>query len=623
MMKEKIRSVPWVDLLLILAAGFVAVLIRYQGWRSRELANLDMLPYFQGGRAFLQSGVVQEKGELSSYDSFNPPGTFFLMIPGMLLTSDPRLQEAAGAVLAFFGTLLFLYLLAREIAGRAVAVVVTVVVALSQLGLMGLWPVGHPLFVLGALYFLVLWVKRRKAWPLAVALAVLAFGLYVDLAIIPFVLVIPILWLIYRPPLGAFSLLAAAVFTLAVWFPYLRYESNRGFADLKSLLLLRPVDAAQGSGTKAIYCYSALPGENDEPGDLYLPYVGGPQIEQRVVYSEAGWKNQASYALCRFLLNIDRNFDTDLFLAGASPLLNTILWWIFMAGWVALVRLAVSAWGRADRFFRSLTPKRAWVGTIVAAAGAGLLLLVLNPDLLAHFTADGSMDRNIALSVKQLQAYAPLLWLAFCFGWFVSGSAPKRNPDYAVLAVALSLPLILLMVLGEPGKPERFWFIWPLQALILVLCVRWFSDRLPRSSMAYVAVVLALGVAVLPLPFFSQRVSDALAHGYSGSDNDQWRVIEYLSQQTAPGESKALRVEYWLEDSCLPVDLLHPAYRVSYWFDYLLDVRYGIQNPEANSAAEAGDVAWMVVDKNICAPDSLAGMTPAAEFGHYAVYRIS
>ena len=46
----------------------------------------------------------------------------------------------------------------------------------------------------------------------------------------------------------------------------------------------------------------------------------GRRSKQRVVYPLAGWKNQAAYTVCRLMLNVDRNFDTDLFSSAPTGL---------------------------------------------------------------------------------------------------------------------------------------------------------------------------------------------------------------------------------------------------------------------------------------------------------------
>ena len=102
------------------------------------MLHVDMHPVLCRRREFLTEGRVMEKGELSSYNSYNPPGTFYLMIPGMLLNGDPRLQDLPGTVLLVFGTLVFLYLAIREAAGRAVALAAALAYRYHPLGVHGI-----------------------------------------------------------------------------------------------------------------------------------------------------------------------------------------------------------------------------------------------------------------------------------------------------------------------------------------------------------------------------------------------------------------------------------------------------------------------------------------------------
>ena len=418
-MLKKIHYTFWLDLLIILAAGAFSFFLRYEGWKGRDMLHVDMIPYYTGAEGLLSEGKMMEKGELSSYNSYNPPGTFYLLLPGMLILSDPRIQDLPGTVLIVFGTLIFLYLAVREAAGRTAALAAGLVYALSRLGFMGLWPIGHPLFVVVSLFFLLLWIKRRAAWALAVTLAVLAFGLYMDLAIAPILLTIPALWLIYRPPVGWKSLALSGLFGLLVWFPYLRYEAGRGFADLASLLLQRPVDAVWKANPAApVYCYTAGPGENDGPDGTYLPYVGGPEIEARVVYPLAGWKNQAAYTACRLMLNIDRNFDDDLFLAGANPGFQAALWGFFMTAWMTVAWAAVRAWKPIRRFSQVFAGGRRWMPLVIGIVGAVTVYVLGNPAFIEQFLTDQSIDNNIFQAIVQFREFAPWIWVSICLGLF-------------------------------------------------------------------------------------------------------------------------------------------------------------------------------------------------------------
>jgi hypothetical protein len=612
----------WIDLGLILAAGTLILLLHYQGWRNREMANVDMLPFFQGARDFLRTGRLLDRGDVSSYESFSPPGTFFLLIPGEILFRDGRLQDLIPNAILFLGTVVFAYLSAREIGGRRVGVAAACLVAVSRTGYQTVWPVGHPVIVVSMLFFLIRWVKNRSAPALAAALIIGAFGAYLDLGIAPFLVVVPIVWLVFRPPVGWRTVLGVTIVGLAIWFPYLRFEAGRDFVDLQSLIMRRPADQlGNADDRQPIYCYAALGGEPDMRDDTYLPYIGGAEIEARVIYPLAGWKNQAAYGICRILLNVDRNFDTNLFLLGSNRILNLVVWWIFMIGWSALSWVVFRVWRPVEKIVE-WARRKPWILAGIAGGGAVLLFLGLNPDVLAFFSADKSLDRNTFLAAEQLRDFLPWVWSAVFLGLFVSLRAPDNKKENTLLLLAFSLPWLILVLLAEPGRPERFWFIWPLQITIVVVCLQWVSRRLPRAELAFSILALATGVALLPARLFADRAAAAWTQGYGGSDSDQWNVIAFLSRQAGVDADGTIKIEYWLPGSQIPGNAEYRVYRFEDWFTYLLESRTGVDVLDTGSLVDPTGGSWIVVDDRLEIPDALVGSKPAAVFGNYQIYRL-
>ena len=84
----------------------------------------------------------------------------------------------------------------------------------SELGLYfagSLWPLGHPFFYVWTIYFAISWAATRHGSYLIGAIVVCAAGMYVHMAIMPAVLVIPVVWILYRPPLQLWPTLIAIV----------------------------------------------------------------------------------------------------------------------------------------------------------------------------------------------------------------------------------------------------------------------------------------------------------------------------------------------------------------------------------------------------------------------------
>jgi hypothetical protein len=126
---------------------------------------------------------------------------------------------------------------------------------------------------------------------------------------------------------------------------------------------------------------------------------------------------------------------------------------------------------------------------------------------------------------------------------------------------------------------------------------------------------------LLPLPFYSERISDGWVHGYAGQDNDQWKVAEFLAAEAKAEGVDSLRVEYWLADSNLPVNPIYTGDHISDWFDYLLLYPFGVHNVGGIASGSVGTV-WEVVDVQVGLPDSLKGASPVATIGHYSIYQI-
>src|ERR1700682_3525715 len=77
---------PTLAILLVAAVGLSIAL---QGWKSR-VPNWDLLPNIWDAAELIRARRIPVKGTLSSFTAYIPPGTTWLMAPGLLLSKDPR-----------------------------------------------------------------------------------------------------------------------------------------------------------------------------------------------------------------------------------------------------------------------------------------------------------------------------------------------------------------------------------------------------------------------------------------------------------------------------------------------------------------------------------------------------
>src|SRR5437762_7307819 len=229
--------------IVVVIVSFVATVVTAQGWRSRIPAP-DLVTVIRAAHALVSTGALPEHADLGSYGSFNTPGPAWLMVPSTLLFHDPRLAEYVGAGLLHFVTLLGVFLLGRKYFRTWCGCLAVVVYGLSAQGLWwagSLWTFGSPDMFIWLVYLASEWVTRRDGRFLAAALGAYALGMYIDLALAPAIVMLPAIWLLYRPPVTLKPLLAGAAVLLVVWFPYLRFEAELNFVDLRSQFLLRNV----------------------------------------------------------------------------------------------------------------------------------------------------------------------------------------------------------------------------------------------------------------------------------------------------------------------------------------------------------------------------------------------
>src|SRR5438094_4155738 len=101
----------------VLLIATLGVALALQGWRSRIPDVQDEILAIDGAHALLAHGRIPYRGGVTNYASYFPPGTTWLIVPGVLVFSDPRLFEVLGSTLLYIGTLVGIFLLARTYFG--------------------------------------------------------------------------------------------------------------------------------------------------------------------------------------------------------------------------------------------------------------------------------------------------------------------------------------------------------------------------------------------------------------------------------------------------------------------------------------------------------------------------
>jgi hypothetical protein len=588
-MAGKFQRAPFGATTCVLLLACLGVVLILQGWKSR-IPRFDMALSIEATQDLIDRGAFPDKGILTSFGSYTPPGVTWLLLPGVVVFQDPRLFEYVGSVGLFVGTLFGIFFLARRYFGFLPALLAVVLYSCSELGLLA----GSTLFLthttrcfyVWMIYCTGRWVDEDNPNFLAGAILVWAAGIYVFMEMAPAILVIPAVWLVNRPPVRLAPLAIAALLAGALWYPYLRFEVGRDFVDLRSQVLresIRPIDFSMP------WCDPAL-----VPA-TWLKDVARTQAVRESLSKEsrtAGTRRWASERINIVITNALTNFRNSI-VPGAGVVL-------FVLTLIALAASLLASTARVAGHEKAVWRRR----TTWLAGFAAILGIVLNEIVLTRFvTADGNLTASSIVAIRLVEVLLlATAVLSFAYRDAIAEAlvtvqralvAPGANTK--VLAISLAVPWLVLFLVADYER--RFWWIWPLQVIFLAAAVACLPMRLklfPR--VAWVGSVVVV-VMVAANPLLASRLHDWLRHGWSGQDADEIQVVDAAAGLARSSGERGVSIGYEVNvRRFVATDhIIDPRYKVGADFDMLFKYRHGISN--ANRCAEGvqPDDAYRIV----------------------------
>ena len=607
-------------LLLALLVGCVSMVLTMQGWKSRIVA-FDLVTYVYSADAFIHDVILPQHGDTGSYGSYKPPGTAWLMMPSRLLTVDPRLAQYAGTAILHGIALLAIFLLARRYFGFLAASLAVVIYGISAHGIFlagSLWPNGRPDFFVLTVLLASQWVIARDARFLAASIGVWAVGMYVDMAIAPAFLIFPALWLYYRPPVRVAPLAVAAVVVLVIWSPYLELQLQRGFADMRSQLLLQQIVPADYAST---WCdptrqLSELPvaSVNDvtsvqASSGLPGPIAGILALAQSLVVKALSNFNETTVVpLGGVLLGIATALSVLLFSAmGARPNAQTPV------------------------HPRTSRAKMAWAGAAFILIGVVIHYLPIPGDSAATAMRLGVL---VAIAGASLIAIPWMVTLMDRLGTRlgIQFQSPAQAEARRLLVLSLLIPWIFLVAVAEPGKQERFWWIWPLQVVFLsAFLVNWLP-RLANRLVAALTLTATL-VVVAANPILIPALNSWRETGWAGTNAEQVQVVDYVASDVHADGRKEVAIGYqvFIYPFMATYHITNPVYKVGADFDILFTYRHGISNRDQCAEGVSEDDEYRIVQtarrdfvsypRHYFSREVDAGYQFMREFGLYQVWK--
>ena len=566
MKRERIAS-------LFLVLAVVGQVVITQGWRSR-IPRFDIAIAIDSAQRLIDRGEVPDKGILTSFVSYNPPGVTWLVVPGLLIFDDPRLFEYAGSLALYVGTLLGVFFLARRYCGLGTAFVAAGLYGYSELGLTA----GGTLFLTYAtrcfyvwmIYCVSRWVDDKNPNVLAAAILVWATGMYVFMEMAPAIFVVPVVWLLYRPPIRVAPLAVVALLSTALWYPYMQFEARRDFVDVRSQVFrqsLAPVGFSQA------WCD---------------PSLAPPEWRREIDKAQAGKAPQSLWQSARRWASERVNvLIADLLTGFRSSTFRGAPIVLFALTLVGLAVCFLSSAEGIDINHATIVWRRRITGMSYTA---GLLAALVNEFVLARvFSADAHLEASSIWHIRVAETSLAVSAILFC-AWrraiaariaAVQSAVSISSTNIRVLAISTLVPWLVLVLVAD--EERRFWWLWPLQMILLAVAVTYLPMRAWGFRLgAWVASVLVLLLVANNLVTVA-RLGDWARNGWSGQDASAVQAIAAAAALVGPSAPDSrVPIGYQINfRRFVPIDnIIDSRYKVGADLDMLLLYRHGITNTD-------------------------------------------
>ncbi len=588
---------------LTIAAIAAGLILSVQGWRGRLNGfNYDQVINIDEALRVVHGQGVPRYGGLCSFGSHIPPGTAWLFVPGVL-TGEPRLFELVGAILLELVTLAGLFLLVRRCSNTSAAWLAMMLYALSALGIMygsSLWPRAHPAAYVWMTYFVLLWIERRNAWFLSAALIVFSIGLLLYLEMAPAGVMFIVAWWVYRPPLRWSAIATGLIVSLAVWAPYLNFERQRDFIDLRSQLFAQSLHPQQAQDLTAFG--PELGTWDEEKGELvdYHPH------ELAAVATSA--KPLRTIALRGFIFarNLVNNFiefsifgylAAILFLATYLAVATHIFklpqqlerhrWLAAIGGLLIAAGVVANPWVAERVSGKPLNPGP-WKMIVVLEALliAGGLLLVMR-----RWTARQlhRLDQLVAASSTAMRCS--------------QGAEPPLDSNqplpFAVLLWLVAGPWLALALLATNAKYQ--WGLWPLQIAVLAIAAYEIPRRLRWNFLVQVVVLSCVSLGIICNTVLALRGAEWQLDGFAGIDSAEIQAADFVAGQILKdgGQPAQAKIGYQLFfNGFEAVDHdVDPRYYIGSPLNQYLRLRWQIETSPPDAKGFTADDQWRLVER--------------------------
>jgi len=552
------------------------------GWRAHAF-GMDLIPAARAAIDFVRTGKLPEKSCLSSTCGYNPPGTSWLLLPGIVMFRDPRLFEAPGTLALHAITVAGLITTASLLSTVEVGFVTVLLYSVGPVGLFfcaSLWPRSPPAFSVWTLAFLLLYLKSNRSYYFGLAILTFGAGLFVFLEMAPMGVAFLAALFLQRSRKLVFPAVASAMLVIAIWVPYLRFEGTRGYEDLSRLLLRKSCPVVQTdaynwcsgefpvyeTGTNRLVVSTVAP---STPAAPLLRRLGGRLLGDIAPAFAVNWRQDVT----GIPAGDTSGTRFELVTALRSVLFVLGLITIFKRGeWTAL------KWQSSRRCL-----------VIVAGVCALLFGVGLRPELLSLFTRSGALSEHNHLAAYSAEAIwlGVLTLLIGCSirrGWDDDPTVAGRGNLYRLLLTTYAMSWGFWALLG--GDSRYFLWLWPIQALIMGVGLVSIASmfRKARIFLGIRYTLLTVGILLMAANVtLTSQLTAWVKGSWSGEDSPDLAILDRVAEDWKvrhAQKSETIRILYEtaFRDWTLMAGTLDHNYEPGMVYDFYLQQRYGLRN---------------------------------------------
>jgi hypothetical protein len=218
---------------------------------------------------------------------------------------------------------------------------------------------------------------------------------------------------------------------------------------------------------------------------------------------------------------------------------------------------------------------------VAPAPGVSLLLTVLALSSLGVLSVTALVSRVCRFVTRQRVIPGSMTAKSSLSHAVIALQEIGNKIETELFVLSLVVPWLTLLIVAELDNQGRFFWLWPLQVIVLAAFVTYALPRLKAPRPVAWIGQFGLMVVLIGNPLLS-HVDSWHRTGWSGPDAAEVDVADYVSEQirTEGHDRAAIGYQIFIYPFMATYNIINPLYKVGTEFDLWFKYRHGIANTD-------------------------------------------